>query len=100
MSWDITGNAGTDPNHNFLGTTDGKTLVIQMNGNVGIGTNSPASKLGVQTAAGAYGITQTDGTTTVGTRVGGFEFQKGHPPFSLHDGWFGTQSKHPLSIFV
>lgn len=31
MSWDLTGNAGTNPATNFLGTTDGQPLVIKTN---------------------------------------------------------------------
>ena len=46
MAWELAGNSGTDPGTNFLGTTDGKPLAIQPgNGNVGIGTSSPSSKL-------------------------------------------------------
>jgi hypothetical protein len=45
-SWSLTGNAGTDPLTNFLGTRDGKPLVIQPgSGNVGIGTTTPEDKL-------------------------------------------------------
>jgi hypothetical protein len=32
MSWDITGNSDTDPDVNFLGTTDGQPLVVKTNG--------------------------------------------------------------------
>lgn len=49
-AWNLTGNAGTDPNTNFLGTTDSQPLVIRTNNNeamristsgkVGIGTSS------------------------------------------------------------
>ncbi len=55
MSWEITGNANTNELVNFLGTTDQHALVIRtngqdrmtvdVNGNVGIGTNTPNSKL-------------------------------------------------------
>jgi hypothetical protein len=31
MSWDITGNSDTDPDVNFLGTTDGQPLVVKTN---------------------------------------------------------------------
>jgi hypothetical protein len=49
MPWDLTGNRGTNPNDNFLGTTDDKPLVIQPNGgNVGIGTTNPETKLHVE----------------------------------------------------
>lgn len=56
--WLLNGNAGTDPNHNFLGTTDNKALVIRTNHaeavridtshNVGIGTTTPKAKLDVE----------------------------------------------------
>ncbi len=55
--WTLTGNSGTDPATNFLGTADLKDLVIKTNnaermrirsgGNVGIGTNLPNSLLHV-----------------------------------------------------
>jgi hypothetical protein len=51
MPWELTGNAGTDPQNDFLGTTDGQPLVIRTNGreavrvdtagSVGIGTVGP-----------------------------------------------------------
>ncbi|HLF52431.1 MAG TPA: hypothetical protein VI621_09070, partial [Flavobacterium sp.] len=53
--WALTGNAGTVPATNFLGTTDAQDFVIKANnaeairiqsgGNVGIGTNAPSTKL-------------------------------------------------------
>jgi hypothetical protein len=56
-NWSLTGNTGTDPNVNFIGTLDGQPLVIRTNnaerlrvdaaGNVGIGTNNPTAKLNV-----------------------------------------------------
>ena len=52
MAWELTGNAGTDPTKDFLGTTDGQPLVLKVNGvehvrldtggNVGFGTEQPA----------------------------------------------------------
>ena len=54
-SWDILGNAGTNPTANFLGTTDNQDLVFRTNnienvrvntdGNVGIGTPSNLARL-------------------------------------------------------
>src|SRR3954447_10477714 len=57
MSWENTGNIGTSPEIDFLGTTDLQPLVIRTNdlealrvdagGNVGMGTTTPVSKLEV-----------------------------------------------------
>jgi hypothetical protein len=45
-AWQLTGNSGTDPNTNFIGTTDGANFIIQPDsGNVGIGTVAPTAKL-------------------------------------------------------
>jgi hypothetical protein len=56
-NWSLKGNSGTDSTLNFLGTVDGKPLVmktnnterlrINSNGNVGIGTATPTAKLNV-----------------------------------------------------
>lgn len=56
-AWSVTGNAGLNPNNNFIGTTDATDLVIKTNnvekirvtsgGNVGIGINPPQAKLDV-----------------------------------------------------
>jgi hypothetical protein len=58
-AWLLTGNAGTNPATNFLGTTDNQDLVFRTNntekvrvlsnGNVGIGTASPNATLHVST---------------------------------------------------
>lgn len=55
--WLLSGNAGTTPGTDFLGTTDARDLVVKTNntewmrvssaGNVGIGTASPSQKLNV-----------------------------------------------------
>ncbi|MDW8419794.1 MAG: hypothetical protein RML37_10295, partial [Chitinophagales bacterium] len=56
-TWKTTGNSGTNPATNFLGTTDGQPLVIRTSnterlritqtGDVGIGTTTPAARLHV-----------------------------------------------------
>jgi hypothetical protein len=55
MAWELTGNAGTNPNNNFLGTIDNQPLAIKTNntehlrvdetGHVGIGTTQPGRLL-------------------------------------------------------
>jgi hypothetical protein len=57
QSWSLTGNSGTTPSTNFLGTRDNQALVFKTNngervrisstGNVGIGTTNPVQKLHV-----------------------------------------------------
>lgn len=56
-NWSLTGNAGTNPATNFIGTIDGQPLVVRTNnaerlridatGNVGIGQANPTAKLNV-----------------------------------------------------
>lgn len=56
-NWSLTGNAGTNPTVNFLGTTDNQDLVVRTNntermrvdaaGQVGVGTNAPNHRLHV-----------------------------------------------------
>lgn len=56
-NWSLTGNTGTNPTNNFIGTIDGQPLVVRTNnaerlrvdaaGNVGIGTSNPTAKLNV-----------------------------------------------------
>jgi hypothetical protein len=57
QSWKLIGNAGIDTAHNFLGTTDAKTLIfktknlermrIQSGGKIGMGTKTPSAKLNI-----------------------------------------------------
>jgi hypothetical protein len=70
-NWGITGNTGTTPTTNFIGTTDNQPLTLRTNntekvrltaaGDVGIGTNAPAAKLHVDTG----GLMITNGTTAL-----------------------------------
>jgi hypothetical protein len=62
-------------------------------GNVGIGTSNPSSKLAVKTGTGLYGFTHTDGTTTLGSYIGG-------SGSGASGGWLGTLTTHPLHLFV
>ena len=46
--WLLSGNAGTNPTTNYIGTTDGQPLVMQpVGGNVGIGTRTPGARFNV-----------------------------------------------------
>ncbi len=56
------------------------------NGNVGIGTTSPATKLTVSSVG--YGIEHTDGTRNLSTYL------------SATGAWFGTRTDDPLNFFV
>lgn len=57
QSWNTTGNSGTNPSNNFIGTTDNQPLIlksnniesirIKPNGNIGVGTVNPDTKLHV-----------------------------------------------------
>lgn len=57
QSWNITGNPGTNSSNNFIGTTDNQPLIlksnniesirIKPNGNIGVGTVNPDTKLHV-----------------------------------------------------
>jgi hypothetical protein len=52
MAWELRGNASTNPANDFLGTTDTKPLIIQPgNGNVGIGTKTPDTRLNINSNA-------------------------------------------------
>jgi hypothetical protein len=63
MAWELPGNAATNPPTDFLGTTDNQPLVIKAagaerlrvdtDGNVGIGTTSPAYLLDLRNATAA-----------------------------------------------
>ncbi len=70
QSWSLTGNAGTNTATDFVGTTDGKPLkiktnnqvrmLIKSNGDVGVGTQTPTSKLHVNGVITATGGTSSD----------------------------------------
>ncbi len=53
--WSTSGNAGTTPTANFLGTTDGQALVLKAGG-VGVNTNNPQAALHVNGTVLATGF--------------------------------------------
>jgi hypothetical protein len=75
LAWLLTGNGGTNPAVNFLGTTDAQPLVIRTNnlermritaaGDVGIGTSTPTATLDVVGTAQVSGNTSIGGSLTV-----------------------------------
>ena len=86
-AWQLTGNAGTAPGNEFLGTTDSQPLVIKTNnnealridtnGNVGIGATSFTEKLSVAgiVESTVGGIKFPDGTVQT-TAAGGASLTK------------------------
>lgn len=114
--WSLTGNAGTNPATNFLGTTDANRLVfktsnieratILANGFTGIGTSNPRARFHVQgdTTAGSmgfpyeaevfersgdhkFGIYSTVRTTNIAT-AGGASLTLGYTNFRDNNGNF------------
>ncbi|MGH9851813.1 MAG: hypothetical protein ACREBD_18405 [Blastocatellia bacterium] len=74
-------------------TEVGDSVITELNGNIGVGAATPSTKLAVQTVAGAYGLTHTDGAITVGSYVGGSQS-------GAAGGWLGTASNHDLHFFT
>ncbi len=72
----------------LLNANSSAQMTLLTNGNLGIGTLVPFSKLDVLTADASYGITHTNGTVRLGTYIGS------------NGGWIGTQSNHPLYFFT
>ena len=73
--WSLTGNSGTNPATNFLGTTDNQPLVIRTNnteqlrvttsGSVGIGTTTPSALLHVAGTGRFDGVLTADNNLVV-----------------------------------
>ncbi|MCX8050761.1 MAG: hypothetical protein N3B17_02565, partial [Chlorobi bacterium] len=75
IGWSLTGNSGTNPSTNFLGTTDGVDLAVRTNnterlrvtssGYVGIGTTTPSVMLDVSGDANIAGNNTVGGNISV-----------------------------------
>jgi hypothetical protein len=83
---------GTRSDHPFsLFVNDGTpSLTVSTAGKIGIGTDSPETKLEVRTASNSYGLFHSDGKVKLATFVGG----------GAGGGWLGTFSPHKLNFFV
>lgn len=84
-AWTLTGNAGTDPATNFIGTTDNQRLVFRTNntekmtilsdGSVGIGVTTPSNRLHINAATNPLRLeglqtNTTDNNILVATSTG------------------------------
>ena len=67
-------------------SVNGRVLIQDTGGNVGIGPGNPGTKLAVN--APFYGISHTDGNVNVSTFL------------NSSGGWFGTRSNHPLHFYT
>lgn len=93
--WALNGNAGTAAT-NFLGTTDGKPLVIKAN-NVGIGVTNPAAALDVDGTVKAKGLAAPFQLRSLGMAgpaggvahnvvvAGGYAYVANHYNFAIYD---------------
>jgi hypothetical protein len=109
--WLLGGNSGTTAGTNFIGTTDSQALVfktnnteavrILANGNVGIGTNAPATKLDLQGDLTNV-FTHGDGTQTLmgnnDNFFGGGEQMAGFISVDPTDGYFYGSTNADLQL--
>jgi hypothetical protein len=70
--------------------TDAK---FNISGNGTLGGTLQASEVKAQTASGNYGLRHTDGTTSLGSYIGG-------SASGASGAWLGTVSNHPLHFFT
>ncbi|MGK3982756.1 hypothetical protein WME99_06945 [Sorangium sp. So ce136] len=89
---------GTITEHNLGFWANGSPLmVLKVDGKLGLCTLNPSETLTVATdpEATTYGITHTDGTVKLSTRILKFS-----PAEGGHGGGVGTQSNHPLLFYT
>jgi hypothetical protein len=69
-AWSLTGNAGTDPSTNFLGTTDGQGLSIRTNSTEAIRVNT-SQQVGIGTSTPSQLLEVEDGNILISTSASG-----------------------------
>ncbi|UZT98257.1 hypothetical protein ODZ84_01420 [Chryseobacterium fluminis] len=89
------GNGTTRLTDLSLKTSGTERLKIDENGNIGVGTATPATKLDIMTGTKQYGLQHSDGTINLRTYLG-----KGVSNGQTDAAWIGTQSNHPLDLMT
>ena len=113
MPWNLTGNGGTNPKKDFIGTTDLKAVVVRTNkkealrvdpnGNVGIGTPNPQNQLHVGAGSSSIAASRVNAVVASNNPDAGMAIaQNGGVNVLLQastsGGFFGTTSNHPLAL--
>jgi hypothetical protein len=103
MPWELTGNAGTNANIDFVGTTDKRPLVIRTvrierariltNGYLGLGTKTPGARLTV-----ANGGAFINGVS-VGVDAPGIDYAYEYETVGVNDPRWNLRLQSPGSIF-
>jgi len=111
MNWEITGNSGTDPDVNFLGTSDEQPLVVKTNaqevlrvdteGNIGVGTSNPQNQLHVGSGSSSIIPSRVNAVfASINPDAGIAIAQNSGVNVLLQasgtGGYIGTTSNHPL----
>jgi len=121
QSWSLTGNSGTNPPTNFLGTKDGKALVFKTNnsertritptGNIGIGVTNPAQRLDVNGNINlgkgfslfmenrrVLRVDSTKANTFLGNRTGANTTGVGNTATGMNALYFNTKGSYNIAV--
>jgi len=95
--WQLTGNAGTNPAINFIGTTDNQPLILKVNGQLSGKIESSGSNFFIGRLAGSTNSTGL-GNTFVGQQAGRFNFAGNSNTFLGSD--CGNSSEGNSNTFI